>query len=207
MEERQAAQGQGDTGRGGETQAPHNPPNSVTRPAVRTVALTTYLGGVVVVFVIATAIFAYWSLRPGGERDAEGRGSAQVGTAGERLPGGFDPAPRPGSTAEELQFRGAGEPPQGPTQGLSGPSILRSVTQVVEDRPAAGTRVELRGVVVDVVDGQSIQIRDDDRRLEVVLPPGSASLSKGQRVDIDGVIESQGAQVRRLRAVRLNVTP
>lgn len=94
-----------------ETVDPNNPPNAVTRPAARTAALVTFLGGIVLVFLLVGAMLLFWKAtdRPG-TRAGEREDPAAVGTTGEpretETPGGFDPAPTPNSTEDELEYRG-----------------------------------------------------------------------------------------------------
>jgi hypothetical protein len=103
-----------------ETVAPENPPNAVLRPAARTAALVTFLGGIVLLFVLIGAVLFYWKVadRPGDD----GR-PASIGTTGEprsdEAPGGFDPTPDADNTRDELKHKGVDEPKQGPTPGLT----------------------------------------------------------------------------------------
>ena len=86
-----------------ETTAPDNPPNSVMRPAVRRAAVVTYLGGIVVLFLLFAAALAYWTVTDKRIAPRDGdmpREPSAVCTSGERTPregapGGFDPAPGP----------------------------------------------------------------------------------------------------------------
>jgi hypothetical protein len=159
-----------------ETVAPENPPNSVVRPVVRRSALGTYLGGVIVVFVLAAGAFVYFSLidKRGGNTVTD---PTAVGTSGERMPregtpGGIDPDPSFSSTQEELEFRG----------GATG-------------------RVELDNVQVERTDGDTFWVRDGDRSVAVVAPGGMPTVRTGQRVDVTGTVESNG----RIRASRIDV--
>ena len=86
-----------------ETVDPHNPPNSVLRPEVRTAALWAYLGPLIAIAVVALIALFYWANRdPAPNEDV----TPTTGVSGESTPGGGDPAPRPGSTQEELELRG-----------------------------------------------------------------------------------------------------
>ena len=90
-----------------------NPPNAVLRPATRAAALLTFLGGIVLVFLLVAAMLIFWRViaRPGTRADRPENPKA-VGTSGTgeprstASPGGFDPAPRPDSTEDELEDRG-----------------------------------------------------------------------------------------------------
>jgi hypothetical protein len=88
-----------------ETRNPKNPPNSVLRPQVRSVALYWYLGSVVAVFVLVGVAVIFWMAahpRP----TADAAEEKMVGTSGYRVDGGHNPDPRPKNTRDELKFRG-----------------------------------------------------------------------------------------------------
>jgi hypothetical protein len=101
-----------------ETTEPQNPPNAVVKPQARTAALVTFLGGIILFFVLFGAGLLLWTAthRPGSD---ELREPSAVGTSGETTPGGFDPAPEHGNTRSELEYRGVDEPTQGPMPGLT----------------------------------------------------------------------------------------
>lgn len=86
-----------------ETVDPHNPPNAVLAPEVRTAALWAYLGPLIAIAVVALIGLLYWS-----NRDSEPNEDVTptTGVADELTPGGGDPAPRPDSTKEEIDDRG-----------------------------------------------------------------------------------------------------
>jgi len=93
-----------------ETVAPQNPPNSVVAPEVRRATLSTFLGGIIVVFVLAAGAFVYFTVIDK-TNDAGAADPSAVGTSGERMPregtpGGFDPAPSFDSTRDEIDSRG-----------------------------------------------------------------------------------------------------
>ena len=93
-----------------ETVAPENPPAAVVRPEARSAALVTFLGGIVLLFLLIGAALIFWKVT---DRPGDDGGPAPIGTMGEprskEAPGGFEPAPQPGSTREELEYRGAGD--------------------------------------------------------------------------------------------------
>jgi len=160
-----------------ETVMPQNPPNSVLQPAVRRSALATYLGGIIVAFVLFAGAFVYFTVidKRGGTGNA-GDPTA-VGTSGERLPregtpGGFDPAPGFGSTGDELEYRGG--------------------TQ---------QQTKLDDVQVERTDGDTFWVRNGDRSMAVVVPGGMPTVKAGQRIDVTGVMQPDG----RLRASRIDV--
>jgi hypothetical protein len=104
-----------------ETTDPHNPPAAVVKPQARTAALVTFLGGIILFFVLFGAALLFWTITSRTSGD-ELREPAAVGTSGERFetkPGGFDPAPEHGSTSSELEYRGVDEPTTGPMPGLT----------------------------------------------------------------------------------------
>jgi hypothetical protein len=99
-----------------ETTAPQNPPNSIVRPSARTGWLASSFGTLLIVFVIVAAVFTWVFVRRELGKDANvAPGPQIIGTSGEgkaTTPGGFNPAPEPNSTREELKSRGAEDPKQ-----------------------------------------------------------------------------------------------
>ena len=97
-----------------ETTAPQNPPNSILEPRARTGWLASSLGTLVIVFVIVAAVFTWVFVRRELGKDAHvAPGPQIIGTSGEgkaTTPGGFNPAPEPSSTRDELKYRGAEDP-------------------------------------------------------------------------------------------------
>jgi hypothetical protein len=91
---------------------PGLPPDVVLRPGVRSATLMTFLGGIVLLFLLVGAALLFWVAtdRVG---EIEGDEPAAVGTSGEprshESPGGFDPAPSHEDTREELDYRGFGD--------------------------------------------------------------------------------------------------
>jgi hypothetical protein len=159
-----------------ETVAPQNPPNSVTRPAVRRATLTTFLGGIIVVFVLAAGAFVYWTAVDRRD-DAGAADPSAVGTSGERMPregapGGFDPDPSFNDTRDELEYRGG-----------------------------TSDRVKLEGVQVERADGDTFWVRDGDKSVAVTAPGGMPTVRAGQRVDVTGTRDASGS----IRASRIDV--
>lgn len=184
-----------------ETVAPSNPPNAVVNREVRTTALWTYLGIIVGFFVVVGAALLFWVGTGAGPLDDNRFDPSAVGTSGDRLPreetpGGFDPAPVPGDTRSELEYRGAGERPQGPMPALSGLDESRNA--------AAGRTIELRDVEVERADGNTFWIRDGDSRAAVITAGTMPTVRAGQRVDVSGTIEAAGGETR-IRASRIDV--
>ena len=159
-----------------ETVAPQNPPNAVVRPAVRRATLGTFLGGIIVVFIIAAGAFVYWTTVDFRDNAGSADPSA-VGTSGERMPregtpGGFDPAPSFDKTSDELSFRGG-----------------------------TSDSVKLEGVEVELADGGTFWVRDGNTSIEVTAPGGMPTVRPGQRVDIVGTKDARG----NVRASRIDV--
>ena len=174
---------------------PMNPPNAVVRPAVRRTAVFTYVGALVATFAIVGAALLFWSGRDdgfGSDAYRTGEEPSAVGTSGERMPreggpGGFNPDPDHDSTAGEIEFRGGGEPPQGPMPGLSG-----------------ADRVNLRNVQVERAEGDTFWVRDGGESVAVVAAGGMPTVRAGQRVDLVGTFEEADGG-RRIRATRIDV--
>jgi hypothetical protein len=186
-----------------ETVAPSNPPNAVLRPAVRRTAVWTYLGLLVLFFLVVGGALTYFAvtgrgLSPDGDERTD---PSAVGTSGDRIrantAGGHDPTPQADSTRSELEFRGAGEPSRGPLPGLRG---LRNESP---DR-IQGRRIELDNVVVERTDGTMFWVRDGDDRGAVMTAGGTPTVRAGQHVDVSGTIERDGNDVR-IRATRIDV--
>ena len=183
-----------------ETTAPSNPPNAVVRPQVRRAAVWTYMGILVAFFVVVGAAFlllAGSGRGPGADGGPEVDPNA-VGTSGERMPregspGGFDPAPRPESTRDELEARGAGERRPGLRELRDGSSGT-----------AAGRTIELRNIEVERADGNTFWVKDGNERATVVTAGGMPTVRAGQRIDLTGTIEISDQETR-IRATRIDV--
>jgi hypothetical protein len=92
-----------------DTHDPKNPPHSVTHTKARSAALTSFVGSLVVFFVLVGIALIFWTVaHPGpAARDEE-----VIGTSGYySTEGGHDPIRRPASTRDELTFRGRLTPP------------------------------------------------------------------------------------------------
>ena len=174
---------------------PMNPPNSVVRPAVRRAAVFTYVGALVAMFAIVGATLLFWAGRDdgfGSDTYGPGHEPSALGTSGERMPregapGGFDPNPDHNSTAGDIEFRGGGEPSQGPMPGLSD-----------------ANRVTLRDVQVERAEGDTFWVRDGGESVAVVTVGGTPTVRVGQRVDLSGTYEQTDGG-RRIRATRIDV--
>jgi len=179
-----------------ETTAPQNPPNSMVKQSARRGWLASSLGTVLLVFLVVGAVFG-WVLmqRSLGSGPLHRSDPRPVGTSGtiarEPSPGGFNPTPRPHSTEDELDLRGAGD-------------VIRSVSKLTG--APAGSRVRLANVRVDSTDATtgSFTIRDDDATATVAAPGGMPTVRAGQRVSVSGTIEAAGTTMR-IRASRIDV--
>ena len=197
-----------------ETTAPQNPPNSVLQPAARKSAVRTYVGGLLALFLIVGAAAVYWtSSGRGRDTDVERPDAASIGTAGERAaaeesPGGIDPDPDHGSTREELEFRGAGERPQGPMPGLGTSAPLTELGAITGDDATvvAGRRIDVQDVTVDSsTSSDTFTVKDGDARAQVVAPSGAPRVEAGQRVNVSGNVEPDGRGGVQIRATRVVV--
>jgi hypothetical protein len=196
-----------------ETLEPQNPPNSVLNPAVRKTALWTYLGILVAVCAVVGVVLLYWTAsdtRVTPESERSERDPSAIGTSGERTPredtpGGFSADPTPGDTRSEIEFRGAGEPPPGPMPGLGARSVTR-LGAMREGTPQSleGRRIELTNVLVERTQGGTFWVRDGDATSAVVTPGGMPTVRTGQFVNLSGILERDGGQLR-IRATRIDV--
>ena len=185
-----------------ETVAPSNPPSAVLRPAARRTAVWTYLGILVLFFLVIGGALVFFAgtgrtLAGDDRTDPSAVGTSGNPTPRDGTPGGFNPTPRPDDTRSELEFRGAGAQPQGPMPGLRG---LRDESP---DK-VHGRRIELDDVVVERTDGNMFWVRDGDERAAVMTAGGMPTVHAGQRVDVSGTIERDGNDVR-IRATRIDV--
>jgi hypothetical protein len=179
-----------------ETRHPDNPPNSVLSRPARNAALWSYLGPVIVLFVIVGVALIYWSNRGPSVAEREGHDQA-VGTSGETTPGGFNPDPKPSSTRDELERRGGvNDPAQGPMPGLHDRTAIDSIDGVMhKPNDVVGRPVDLKNVEVDSAQGASFWVRDGDDKVEVIAPSGSMP-QKGAHVHVIGTVEAAGNRPR-----------
>jgi hypothetical protein len=168
-----------------ETNHPRNPPNSVVNRDVRSAALRAYIGPLIALFVVVGLALIYWANRGPVYTDPhDGVGTTGHDVVGERgndndTPGGSDPAPRPDSTRDELQFRG------GDTAGTADFNDVRVV----------GVRD----------DGRTFWVEHDGEQIEVAAPQGAPAVKAGATVSLSGVRESNGQGGTRIRASKVTV--
>jgi hypothetical protein len=92
-----------------ETNDPNLPPNVMISKTTRNNAFWSYMGPVIALFVVFAIAMLYWMnhndpTRAGSEGQAIGTSGD---SSGDRREGGFDPAPKPDNTNDELRHRGA----------------------------------------------------------------------------------------------------
>jgi hypothetical protein len=179
-----------------ETTAPQNPPTSMVRPDARRGWFASSFGTVVLIVAVIGAAFIWVvverSLGGGPLHRSDPRAIGTAGTQDERLhdessPGGFNPTPRPGSTADEMQFRGSNQ---------------TTIARLPD--AAAGSHVSLSDVRVDQAAGDTFTIRDGDATATVVAPGGMPTVRAGQRVNVSGRLEEAGSTPL-IRASRIDV--
>jgi hypothetical protein len=196
-----------------ETTDPRNPPNSVLKPSARRGALWTYVGGIVALFLIVGAALVYWSTtdQPG-DLERERPDASAVGTTGAAKAdpgvGGFEPAPDQKSTSQELEYKGAGERPQGPMPGLQSETPLNELGSMFEgpSKAVIGRRIDVQDVDVErATEAETFYVRDGDVRAAVIAPPRTSPLRAGQRVNVSGNVEPDGSGNLRIRATRVEV--
>jgi hypothetical protein len=187
-----------------DTMDPRNPPNSVVNPRTQRAALRVYLLPLVAFFLVAGLGLIYWANRSPVTTDSPaeigttGEGQDVVGERGNRedTPGGFDPAARPGSTAEEIEFRGGGAP-------------LNELGSALEDEPRTviGRRIDVRDVTVaEVRDAGQFWVQDGNAKVAVSAPGSGPAVQAGHRVNLSGVVEGDGQGGVRIRASRVTTS-
>jgi hypothetical protein len=172
--------------------APENPPDSLLRPAARRAALLSYLGPVVILFVVVGIALVYW-LNRGPVRTITPLDRSVIGTAGLKTDGGGDPRPSFSGTANEIRNRAGDETSLG-----SRPDDRAALTTVdtIRNSGTGARRVALSAVQVDSVDGNTIWVREGESRVAIVLPQGTAAPRRGDRVDVSGMTDTQDGSIR-----------
>jgi hypothetical protein len=177
---------------------PRNPPNVLLQPRTRRRALLSYVVPIVALFAVVGIALIYWLNRPADPASAQ-RDPDAVATGGSQLPGGFDPAPRPDGTRDEVQFRGAGEAPGRIARDIDSDETLTSVAHVL-DATSRGQHVQLDNVeVVSIEDGR-LWVRDGETRVAVTTQHGAPDVEAGARVDVAGTTERGANGVMQIRA-------
>jgi hypothetical protein len=174
-----------------DTEAPHNPPNSVLSRDARRATVRSYFVPIVALFVVIGAALVYWSNRAN-PSPAEVHERAEVGTVGSTQ-GGFDPRPPSDSTRAEIEFRAAD---------------LEPITRVgqlanVDARTMNGRRVSIAEAEVDSVSGNTVWVRDGDAKFAVLAPGGVGTLKAGTKISIAGHIQADDHGAVQIRADRV----
>lgn len=202
-----------------ETTDPKNPPNSVINPSVRGTALRSYLGPLLVFFLIVGIGLIYWANRPPlvtGDQDGQQIGTSgdstdrldAVGERGNRddTPGGIDPTGRPDSTTDELRNRGVDQPSTA-LPGTNRSTMLTGLSMLEgEPKDLTGRRVDLRNVeVIDARGSSQFWVQDGNNKAEVTAPRNGPAVKSGSHVNITGVVEEDGRGGVRIRAERVEM--
>lgn len=200
-----------------------NPPGAIVSRSTRNLVFWSYLGPIIVLFVVIGAGFAYWVWHNASAANPGNQRTYAVGTTGVEGdygytydykpgsgPGGYDPqnvVGSPSGTNNELHRRGADGWSQGPNRPLFPDQPLTRLDAVLQ-APAqvAGRPVDIHNVTVDSASGSTFWVRDDDMKVEVIAPQGSAALKPGMRVHILGTVEAGDHGRSRIRASRVDVT-
>ena len=175
-----------------ETEHPDNPPNSVVEPELAKTpafvvpALWYYLGPFALFVLVVGFVFF---TRPG-EKIPD---RAPVGTGGEAAQtheeGGGLPGRQPDDIREELKYRGAGSPAQGPM-----PPLVR------------GGAVDARDVEVVATDSAgTFWIERGGERTAVIPPAGAPAVRTGMHLDVKGVAEADAQGRMRIRASQIDL--
>ena len=189
--------------------APQNPPNSVPNRRVRRGTFWLYLGPLVALFAAVGFAIFYLTTRPP-DRGAQGQKVWNAtGTTGEIKPGGHSPDPVPESPEKEIEERGVvrdlSEPP---LPGVRPELMLTGLREVLDSKPEqiTGRGVDVQNVdVAQVKDARNFVVHQGNAKVAVVAPDGSPALHSGQRVNVIGTVEPDGAGGVRIRASRVDV--
>jgi len=183
------------------TTNPHNPPESMLGPQERTEWLLSSVGILAVIFVIVAAAFGWVYVRH------ELVSQPKI-YADSKATGGIEPVESDfRTTEEELKFRGTFGPAPGTAGAAPGPTgtMGQEPTRIGELKNVpVGGLVLLANVTVDRTDGPFLWVRDGDDTFIVAVPGDTLTVKSGQRVNVAGTIESNGAS-KWLRASRIDV--
>jgi len=180
--------------------SPKNPPQSLLRREVRRFAVMSYLGPVVVLFIVIGIALIYWGNRNAAPPD-DIRELDSTGTTGLQPQGGGGARPKFDSTEDELKYKGS-------SLAVDAAQPRRAATLTEIDRvaaaKAAGQPVSLPLVEVSAVEGGSFWIHDGNNRV-VVIAPDRVQVKNGQHVSVDGITEVDSSGTVRVRATRVQV--
>lgn len=199
-----------------------NPPGALVSRSTRNLVFWSYLGPIIVLFVVIAAGFGYWVWRNASATNPSNQRTYAVGTTGTQGdygytgdyragsgPGGYDPqrvVGAPNHTTNELHRRGADGWSQGPNTPLFPDQPLTRLDAVLQN-PAqvAGRPADISNVVVDSATGNTFWVRDDGQKVEVVAPKGATVVKPGMRVHVVGTVEAGDNGRSRIRASRVDV--
>jgi hypothetical protein len=181
-----------------ELRDPHNPPNSMLRRETRRAALMSYLGPVVVFFVVVGIALIYWANRQPPTVDPTIEGS--VATTGSS-DGGRDPEPRFDDTRDELDNRG-GDAARADRSSGSNDDVIGTLKAVTGSE--AGRRVALKNVEVSSVESDQIWVHDGNNRIAITVPENASAVVARNHVDVDGFTETDSRGIVRIRATRIH---
>jgi len=175
-----------------DTTHPRNPPNAVLNKGARRAALWSYFAPIVVLFAVIAAVLVYWNGRAP-HSEAKSAERSEIGTVGSSE-GGFNPKPQPGNVQDEIKFRGGDLAP------------ITSIKALDEANSAAtGRRVEIDAVKVDSVSGNTVWVRNGDRKYAIVTPDSAASVKAGETISIRGRVEADDRDSLRIVADQILV--
>jgi hypothetical protein len=189
-----------------------NPPESLLSRPARRAALVSYIGPLIVLFLVVGFGLMYWSAHHVVSETQQNRPMYPhaIGTSGTQddLQGGFDPQSetwaRPRSTDNELERRGGVEDfGQGKGQVLRDTDPLTSISEVMrKPNYDSGRAVDLKNVTVDSAQGNRFWIHDGSNKVEVIAPEGAATPKAGAHVHVVGHVEDTGDSAR-IRASKI----
>jgi hypothetical protein len=182
-----------------DTNSPKNPPQSLMRREVRRFAVMSYLGPVIVLFVVIGIALIYWANRSP-IPSPEPNDLDTAGTAGFQPQGGSGARPKFDSTADELKYRGSRL--DAPVS-QAGRSALTEIDKVAATK-TAGQRVSLPLAEVSAVEGGNFWVHDGNNRVAVIAPDG-VQVRQGDHVSVDGITELDPSGSVRVRASRVEV--
>lgn len=181
--------------------SPDAPPHAILKRSTRRAALISYLGPVVVLFVIVGIALIYWGNREPIAQTDPSAVDGGIGTTGS-TDGGRPADPAFGGTREEVNFRGGtnNATPESITAGAG--DILATVKAA--SAGSAGQRVSLRNVEVTEVNADRLWVHDGNNRVAVTIPANASTIAVNNRIDVDGTTESAPNGDVQVRATRID---
>src|ERR1051325_4045566 len=93
------------------TRDPKTPPQSVLGPRARSAVLVGFVGSLVTFFILVGVAMVFWTVAHPRPHAREGLENFDGKPGDYATDGGHDPAWRPGSTRDELKYKGRLTPP------------------------------------------------------------------------------------------------